>query len=329
MKQKNNLSNAFKGKQILVVGDAMVDSYIHGSVDRISPEAPVPVLLEKFREYRAGGAANVAMNLHHLGAIPVLFTYTGKDRESEILKNIFIANGLYTDGIFQDENYKTTIKTRLMSGNHQLLRIDSEKELKFSNKNELFFIKQLQTILNKYHFDALVIEDYNKGLLTPNLIKTIIKESNQRNIPVVVDPKKENIQSFKNVYLFKPNLKEFNLATQKNFQNTDVKNIGEEAILFTKKMKINAVMITLASNGVLIADKKSYKHYPAHIRNIYDVSGAGDTVVSLAALCIAAKIPLNKAAQIANISGGLVCEQSGVVPVNLAKLQEECNKLIK
>jgi D-glycero-beta-D-manno-heptose-7-phosphate kinase len=325
------LISLFKNKTVLIVGDVMIDAYIHGKVDRISPEAPVPVLLESFTEYRLGGAANVALNIKKLGGYPLLVSIIGKDKTSEILENILQKEDISLQGLRKSQQLITTIKTRVMSNNQQIIRIDKEKAEDLPQKEESILIDVFTNYLNNFKIDVLIVEDYNKGILTENTITKLIDVANKNNVDVVVDPKKKNFNLYKNITLFKPNLKEFIEGVNIKIDNSDIKEqLDDVAFDFLKTSKNKMLMVTLSEKGIYIANQKKSYHFPAHIRNIFDVSGAGDTVISVAALCLAAKLSEEKIAQISNLSGGLVCEQSGVVPVSLSQLNAEVqqNKLL-
>jgi len=321
---KTSLTTLFKNKTVLIVGDVMIDSYIYGKVERISPEAPVPVLLESFTEYRLGGAANVALNIKKLGGFPILVSIIGKDKTSEILENILQKEDISLQGIRKSQNLITTIKTRVMSNNQQIIRIDREKSEDLPQKEEDILIDVFTNYLNNFKVDVLIVEDYNKGILTEKTIAKLIEAANKNKVEVVVDPKKKNFGLYKNVTLFKPNLKEFTEGVNLKTDNSNIKSqMDKVAFDFLKKTNNKMLMVTLSEKGIYIANQKKSFHFPAHIRNIFDVSGAGDTVISVAALCLAAKLNEQQIAQISNLSGGLVCEQSGVVPVNVSQLNAE------
>ena len=311
----------FKGKKILIAGDVMVDAYIIGKVERLSPEAPVPVVNIERHEHRLGGAANVALNILSLGAEPILCTVIGNDPEAEDFLKILREKNLTTSGLVVSDNRKTTTKTRVLGNQHQLLRIDNEvlDDLKDS-ENERF----LDTYkANLEDCDVVILEDYNKGVLTEQNIPILIDLANKSGKPVVVDPKKKNFLCYKNVTLFKPNLKELRegLNTQLNLKNK------EDLIQATKELNglLNnqMTMVTLSEDGVMISDHQQFDFIPAHYRNISDVSGAGDTVIGVAALSIASGFDMKLLAELSNLAGGLVCEESGVVPISPQKLQKE------
>ena len=321
----HKIFNSFNNQKILVIGDVMVDSYLWGKVDRISPEAPVPVVAVKKRENRLGGAANVALNLKSLGAKPVLCSVIGNDLKGnefiELLKN----EKLSYEGIIKSSHRITTTKFRVIGNNSQLIRVDEEiiTDLIKNDLDKLLTV--ISGLLNKNDIKAIVFQDYNKGILTKDLIREVIALANDKNIPVVVDPKKKNFGEFKNIDLFKPNLKELKEGLKMEA------DLGENSVLkdavdkLHKRQNIKTILTTLSEKGVLISSKVSEnefeKHFiPAHIRVISDVSGAGDTVISVATLCLVAGLAPKDIASISNLAGGIVCEEVGVVPINKERL---------
>ncbi len=322
------LFDKFNGLRVLVIGDVMMDAYVLGKVTRISPEAPVPIISLENEEERIGGAGNVALNLVALGAKPIIATVIGKDSNGEKLSNLLKSNGISIEGVIFSEKRKTTVKTRVISNKQHLLRIDSEDTFSISKSEEDELINQIEKLII-FGLDAIVFEDYNKGVLTENLISKIIDLAQKNNIPTTVDPKKENFFAYRNVTLFKPNLKELKEGMNVNF------NISSDKIEFEKavnsledKLNNEISFITLSEHGVFIK-KSTNKHYAkAHLRNISDVSGAGDTVIAVATLCLASKLEIEQIAEISNIAGGLVCEKSGVVSIDKQELLQEVEELL-
>ncbi|HCS18975.1 MAG TPA: D-glycero-beta-D-manno-heptose-7-phosphate kinase [Bacteroidetes bacterium] len=319
------LFSRFGTVKALVVGDMMVDSYLFGKVDRISPEAPVPIVTVEKRDYRPGGAANVALNLRALGAEVAIASIIGNDEQGDRLNELLLAEGIATDGLIRSAHRKTTVKHRIIGNNHHMLRVDDEDlhELNLEERKDLLDWIELE--LEKYQ--VLIFEDYDKGLLNESLIQAIIFLAKSRGIVTVVDPKRNNFLAYRGATLFKPNLKEIieGLKLDSNLKNeTELKHAVE---LVQSRLHCDIVMVTLSERGVLISDRKHWERLPAHVRNISDVSGAGDTVVSVAALCLALNAPLFEIAFLSNLAGGLVCEKVGVVPIEKAKLLEEAIKL--
>jgi D-glycero-beta-D-manno-heptose-7-phosphate kinase len=317
----------FASKKIMVIGDVMIDSYLWGKVDRISPEAPVPVVNCSKHESRLGGAGNVALNLVALGASPLLCGIVGNDDNGTLFFKLMQNNRLTNNGIYITKNRPTTIKTRVIGGNQQLIRIDEETDKPLEGKNESGFIEHLKKLISKESIDAIIFQDYDKGALTPNIINEIIILAKQKNIPTLVDPKKRNFMSYENVNLFKPNFKELCDGLKIDLVKDNFSNIFESTAKFQKQKKIELLLITLSEKGIFVSDDKKYFHIPAHVRDITDVSGAGDTVISTACLCLTAGLHPRLMAAISNLAGGLVCEKVGVVPIDKNKLEEEMLQL--
>lgn len=320
----NEIFEAFNGLRVAVVGDVMLDSYVFGKADRLSPEAPVPVVVMKSREYRLGGAGNVLLNLKALGAKPILFSVIGDDSAGETLLGLMADNALDTSGVFVSSNRPTTVKERVISGGHQLLRIDTEQDTPLSEQESATLFEAL---VASERPDVIVFQDYDKGVLSENLIQNIVAFAQKEQIPTVTDPKKRNFLHYKGVTLFKPNLKELSEGLGRNLTTASIPELTEAISIFKQKMQIDGIFLTLSERGVLIDFQGEAHHIPAHLRKISDVSGAGDTVVSIAACAVALGLPPRTLAQLANLGGGLVCEELGVVPINKTKLLEEALRL--
>ncbi len=314
---------SFTEKKIIVIGDVMVDTYIKGSTSRISPEAPVPVVQFKSREHRLGGAANVALNIKALGAEPLICSIIGKDEESELFLKLIRENKLNAKGIIAFDDRVTTVKTRLIGNNQQLLRVDREKIEALSSSAEFALIENVKKICEKEDVDAIIFEDYNKGVLTEGVIRSVIEFANEKNIITTVDPKKDNFLTYQNVTLFKPNLNELKEGTNREFEPDDEDKIIDAVKSMNEILKAEINLITLSEYGLYIGDKKKNLFIPAYVRNIADVSGAGDTVISVATLCLTVGLTLKEIGQVANLAGGLVCEYVGVVSIDKVKLLEE------
>ena len=315
--------DSFEDKTVVVVGDVMVDTYISGSVERISPEAPVPVVQFKSREHRLGGAANVALNIKALGAEPLICSIIGKDEDAELFLKLIRENKLNAKGIVGFDERVTTVKTRLIGNNQQLLRVDREKVEPLTSSMEFALVEKIKKICEKDKVDAIIFEDYNKGVLTEDVIRKVVEFANEKGIITTVDPKKDNFLTYQNVTLFKPNLIELKAGTNREFEADDQAAIKEAVKSMNEVLKAKINLITLSEHGVYIGDESEELFIPAHLRNIADVSGAGDTVISAATLCLAAGLPLKLVGQISNLAGGLVCEHVGVVSINKEHLLEE------
>lgn len=315
---------AFKTKRILVVGDVMIDAYMLGKVHRVSPEAPVPIVSLESEEQRLGGAANVALNLQSLGATPILCALVGADKDGRMLKELLEAQNMLSTGIVSSENRVTTVKTRVIGNQQQLLRIDAEDTHPLNQEEEEAFLSSVRRTLETGQIDAIIFEDYNKGLLTPAVIEGIIELAKKHAIPTTVDPKKDNFLAYKGVTLFKPNMKELKegVGIDCSFQK---RALFDQAVeLLEQHLQNEITFVTLSEYGVYIKNGDRKHHAPAHVRTIADVSGAGDTVISVATLCLTADLSVESIAELSNLAGGLVCEKSGVVSIDPDQLIQEC-----
>ena len=318
----------FNGLRILVIGDVMLDAYVMGKVNRISPEAPVPIVSLENEDARIGGAGNVALNLLALGAKPIICGVIGEDSSGDKLLNLFEKNGISTDGLVKSIARKTTVKTRVISNKQQLLRIDSESTFPLLESEEIKLNNTIQNIINQ-GVDGIIFEDYNKGVLTDSVIQNTIKIAKEKDIPTAVDPKKENFLSYKGVSLFKPNLKELKEGLNLNFDFNSNKDLFEKGIeVLEEKLQNEISFVTLSENGVFIKNQTEKYYVPAHMRSISDVSGAGDTVIAVATLCLISGASTKQIAEISNLAGGLVCEKSGVVSISKNDLLKEVSELL-
>ena len=331
MTKYSKLIDSFSDKRVMIVGDVMVDSYLWGVVDRISPEAPVPVVDVNYREERLGGAANVAVNIKALGAHPILCSVIGSEMKGNVFLKILEDEGLPADGIYRSKDRITTTKFRIIGNNSQLLRVDEEDTHDLQAGDERSFLDICANLIDRENIDVLIIQDYNKGILTPVVITELIAKAREKDIPVVVDPKKKNFDLYSNVTLFKPNLKELKEGLKIEFREPEEDVLNDTINLLRDQINVDIAMITLSEHGIYISagnEAGTESHLlPAHVRNIADVSGAGDTVVSVASLCLAAKASLKTIAAVSNLAGGIVCEKVGVVPIDRKRFVEELNKL--
>jgi len=325
--QIREIFRSFNNLNVLIIGDVMIDSYLWGKVNRISPEAPVPIVAVTKKERRLGGAANVALNIQALGATPILCSVIGVDIEGQAFMDLLKNQKLSQKGILKSRDRITTVKTRVIGNNAQLLRVDDETEQDITASETQQLLTLISYIISHDRIDVIIFEDYNKGLITPKLIAKVVELAKSKGIPTCVDPKKRNFNAYKGVSLFKPNLKELREGIKVDVSGDYINELQREVSSFRVKQKMETVLVTLAEKGVITNSRKIKEHLPAHIRSIADVSGAGDTVISVASLCRALECSDVLTAAIANLSGGLVCEQIGVVPVNKEQLLEEALKL--
>ncbi len=326
------LFDSFNRLNIMIIGDVMVDSYLWGKVERISPEAPIPIVALRKREHRMGGAANVAMNIRAMGAKPILCSVIGTDDKGDIFLELMKKEKMNASGSVRSQRRITTTKFRIFGNAYQLLRVDEEVEDDLVHADYLTLSRVIDRILETENVHCIIFQDYNKGVLTPKLIQEVIKKARKRNIPTAVDPKRKNFDAFSNVTLFKPNLKELKEGLKIELDAEDRDTIIETAQALRERIRCDYVMTTLSEHGMLMSmtDRMDQKNLfiPAHVRSISDVSGAGDTVISVASLCLAAQRSPYEIAYISNLAGGLVCEEIGVVPVSKDKLLREVLSLL-
>ena len=316
----------FKSKRILIVGDAIIDTYLWGEIHRMSPEAPVPVVdvAVNQNDSRLGGAANVALNLKELGAESILCTVIGNDNRGIIFEQLMQEQGLSLEGMLISNGRKTTTKTRVIADNKHQLRIDEEDTYPIKVENQFYNLIEKLT----HNIDAIILQDYNKGVLTETIIEKIISLANSKNIPTVVDPKKQNFLSYKQCTLFKPNLKEINEGLNTNPDINNFIEIEETTSKLRNIISAKAILLTLSNKGIFLNTRSGSKIKESTTSNVIDVSGAGDTVVSVAAMCLACNIDFEELAILSNIAGGIVCEKVGVVPITNKELLDRAKKLL-
>jgi rfaE bifunctional protein kinase chain/domain len=333
-KQTNykKLFEEFNKLTIMIIGDVMVDSYLWGKVERISGEAPIPIVALRKRENRMGGAANVAMNIKSMGAKPVLCSVIGEDDKGTIFLDLLKKEKIATHGIIRTPRRITTTKFRIFGNSTQMLRVDEEEEDDLSEIDQRNLLANIDRILSEEKIDGIIFQDYNKGVINSILIKEIIARATEMKIQVSVDPKKKNFYDFNGVTLFKPNLKELKEGMKIEFDNHDRDKLLSAVQKLREDLHCRYILATLSEMGIMISMKDSLDEknifIPAHVRSISDVSGAGDTVISLASLCLTQKCSPYEIAFISNLAGGLVCEEVGVVPVNKDKLLKEVLALL-
>lgn len=312
----------FNSKNVLIIGDVMIDAYLMGKVNRISPEAPVPIVSVSQRENRLGGAANVAINIKALGANPIMASVISDDDKAKEFLDILTKENIGSDGILRSKHRITTKKTRIISNYQQLLRVDDEITTYLNAEDEDNFKKLLQKIIETQNIDVIILQDYNKGVVTEEIIKFTVQLAKKHGIPITADPKKKNFLNFKEVTLFKPNLKELSEGLNTEIQ-PDKNSLNQAFLKLQQSMNIEAALITLSEKGVFVATNNMHEVYKAHTRNIADVSGAGDTVIAVASLCLTTPCSHETLAKLANLAGGLVCEKVGVVPIDKERLMDE------
>lgn len=311
------IEHRWHGTRILVIGDVMLDQYVWGTVERISPEAPVPVVRAERRTEQPGGAANVAMNLAGLGAAVTLVGFAGQDELSHTLENALVENGVEPE-LVTLEDTPTTSKLRVISGHHQMIRIDTEAAAIHADPAHAELLGKAFALLPTSQ--VVVLSDYAKGVLTATTTRAIISEAQRHGVPVLVDPKSRNFARYRGATTICPNLKELALATGETVGDLDLLFAAGQRLLWSLDMDYMAV--TLSEKGIAILRADTVQLFPADVRQVCDVSGAGDTVIAVLGMAIASGIPIDTAAQLANIAAGLVVSKVGTVPVLLTELME-------
>ncbi len=328
MEDFKKLLASFSSLKVAVIGDLMLDTYMWGNVDRISPEAPVPVVLIDKKEYRIGGAGNVALNCRSLGAEVAVLSVLGNDEEGRVLEQLLIDNYIDTTGLVKSDKRITTSKTRIISRNQQMMRLDTEITVGIAETEESALLKKLSNHIANTKPDVIIFEDYNKGVLTSAFISEAIAICKSAGILTAVDPKKKNFFTYNGVDIFKPNLKEVKEALNLLLEETGLKQLTSIHTELEKMLGHKISFITLSEKGVFYQQAGEAKIISSHVRNVADVSGAGDTVIAVASLVYAATRNVRLMAEVANIAGGLVCEEVGTVAISKEKLLHECELLL-
>ena len=318
----------FRNIKVAVVGDVMLDTYLFGKVERISPEAPVPVVAVQRKEQRIGGAGNVALNTVALNAKTFIISVIGVDDDGKKLTLLYNNQNIDTTYLISSNNRITTNKTRILGGNQQMMRLDTETTKDISAAEEDLLLEQIQLCIVNNKLDVLIFEDYNKGVLTQKVIKEAIVLCKQHNIITTVDPKHKNFFAYKGVDIFKPNLKEVKEGLNIAIDEINITTLNAIHLQLQEQLQHSISLITLSEKGVFFQSDNQSEIIPTHIRSIADVSGAGDTVIAVASLAYATTRDMKLAADMANIAGGLVCEEVGTVAINNPKLLKECDLLL-
>lgn len=313
--------------KIIVIGDLMLDRYLYGNISRISPEAPVPVLEKVNSDYKPGGAANVALNINSLDSTAYLIGLVGDDENGKKMISLLDEKGISTDYILKTQTRQTTVKTRIMSAGQHVLRIDEENTESIDVELSQKILGIFEQLVSSETIDAIIFQDYDKGLLTHDLIGKIIEKARHKKVFIAVDPKYRNFLSYHEVDLFKPNLKEISNFVKGNYEHID--GFLDKAVQFLKnKINPSNIFITLGDKGIFHFDGENYGTAPTEKRNVVDVSGAGDVVISIATIFFKAGYNTIEIAKIANIAGGLACDTLGVAVIDKEMLMSEINKMI-
>ncbi|MBL7751553.1 MAG: carbohydrate kinase [Chitinophagaceae bacterium] len=328
MKDLESVFQQMNQLKVGVIGDLMLDTYLMGRVDRISPEAPVPVISLQHREHRIGGAGNVALNAASLGASVAILGVLGDDEDANLLTDLFEKKGISTQYAFRSGKRITTNKMRIISRNQQMMRVDAEVTHDLDKGEEAHLLEKLNKYIEKERPHILILEDYNKGVLTQGVIDGAIALCQAKGILTAVDPKRKNFFAYQEVDIFKPNLKEVREALNLLPEALTLQTLRQIHHALVDKLQHRISFITLSEQGVFYQEKEKAAILPSHMRDIADVSGAGDTVIAVASLVYAVTKNPHLMAEIANIAGGLVCEQVGTAAINKERLFQECELLL-
>lgn len=326
MSRFSKIFDDFNRLRVLIVGDVMLDSYIWGSVDRISPEAPVPVVHVKKRDFRLGGAGNVVVNVHALGAQPIIVSLVGTDEASGKVRSCLRQINVTEDGLVASTERPTPEKTRVIAHHQQVVRVDDETDREASAAEEREILARIEKLLPTC--DVVIFQDYDKGTITKNVITQTVSWAREQSKPTVVDPKKRNFLFYERVTLFKPNLKELREGLKMEVQAGNINQVEKAVEALREILQADGVMATLSEHGVYINFKGKKSKLDAHRRTIADVSGAGDTVIAIASVCVALQLDPETVAALSNLGGGLVCQHVGVVPVDKVELLAEAERCL-
>lgn len=318
----------FEDIKVGVIGDVMLDTYWWGHVERISPEAPVPIVALDRKEQRIGGAGNVALNLASLRAQVSIISVMGQDDDGASLKSLFEQQKIDTRYLLQSPHRITTNKSRIISRNQQMMRLDAEITKDLNAADETALLEIVERFLREEQPHVMIFEDYNKGVLTASVIGKVIALCKKYKVITTVDPKRRNFFAYNGVDIFKPNLKEVKEGLNAIFEEVNQDTLNEVHQQLQQHLQHHISFITLSEKGVFYQDDNSSRIIPSHLRNIADVSGAGDTVIAVASLIYAATGSVDLMAEVANIAGGLVCEEVGTAAINRDRLLQECRILL-
>jgi D-beta-D-heptose 7-phosphate kinase/D-beta-D-heptose 1-phosphate adenosyltransferase len=308
----------FRKTRVLVIGDVMLDRYISGNVTRISPEAPVPVLAVEGEKKVAGGAANVALNVAGLGAETIVAGVVGQDANGSTLRGVLEDSGINTGGIVTDGGRMTTCKTRVICGNHQIVRLDEENAHEIPKSLAEQLLERITTLF-RTPIHAVVVSDYAKGTLSVELTRLIVAACSERKIPLFIDPKRSNYLPYSRAFCITPNLKEFNAAV--TGMSLEADHWVAAAQNMRRKLRCNSLLITQGAEGMTLIAPKHIYHFPALAEEVFDVSGAGDTVIATLATAVGAGLSLLTAVQLSNMAASVVVRRAGTTPVHWEELR--------
>jgi len=309
----------FSKTKVLVVGDVMLDRYWWGSVNRISPEAPVPIVNLEKKSLVAGGAANVAANIAGLGAKPFLVGIIGEDEEAKLLLEVLKSNNINSDFLIKILNRQTTVKTRIIAHSQQVVRIDQENKINLILEEEETLWKTVEGLLDE--IQIIIISDYGKGTISENFVTRLIKTANRKNISVLIDPKGKYYKKYRGATMLTPN--RFEIAEVSQLEDYEQKTIEVAGRKLLSELSLESLLVTQGEAGMTLFEKNnSVSHLPVTARKVYDVTGAGDTVIACLAAAIGGGASFLEAAKFANRAAGLVVEQVGTTAISLKMLDD-------
>ena len=323
-----NLFSSFQNIKVGVIGDVMLDTYWWGKVDRISPEAPVPVVAVSKKEQRIGGAGNVALNVAGLGSSVSVVSVVGDDGDGKQVEDLLNESNIDTTYLLKSKDRITTNKIRIISRNQHMMRLDAEITASLNEADEKALIVSFKKYVVEQKPDIVILEDYNKGVLSLNTIQEVIRLCKKYGVLTAVDPKRKNFFSYVGADIFKPNLHEAKEGLNIISEEVTDELLHEIHQQLSEKLQHNISFITLSEKGIFYETVDEHKIIPTHIRSIADVSGAGDTVIAVSSVVYAATKDVHLMAEMANIAGGLVCEEVGTVAIDKEKLLKECKLLL-
>jgi rfaE bifunctional protein kinase chain/domain len=308
----------FSGKRIAVIGDLMIDRYLWGTVRRISPEAPVPIVDIESETIALGGAANVANNLFYLNAVPVMMGVVGTDAIGRVLIDILTNNGMPTTGVIEDPTRQTSEKTRIIAHDQHVVRADRESRYDINDGIQQKLLNHLESVIGT--LDGVILQDYNKGVLTPKVIRGAIDIANGHSKIIAVDPKLDNFFEYQNITLFKPNTREMEQAMGTVLNNDDI--LMQTGMKLCERIRCRYLLITRGEKGMILFDGADKRYnISTRARKVHDVSGAGDTVISTMVAAMVGGAEIKEAATLANLAAGVVCEEVGITPITVDKLR--------
>lgn len=323
MNYLEEIFETFSKKKVLVIGDVMIDSYVFGSLKK-SADVPTPTLIASRKEKRLGGAANVALNIQSLGATPILCSVVGDDYDGQTLERLLRSQGMPNKGIIRSQNRITTKKLRVLSGSQQLLRIDTEDIHPLIDLDRKALLNHIMDLIDES--DLIIFEDYDNGTVHSEIIAETIKAANIRNIPIAVDPKKQNFLSYQGVTLIKPGISELESFVQDSIDFQHISSIENALSKLHETIGAANYLLSLDGGDIFYRSEEWSKKFRSTQTGVADMAGVGNAIISIAGMGLALKLEPEMIAELSNIGGGIVAQYSGVVPIKRDQLQKEAQR---